>query len=705
MNKLATTIKNLQILKTALRNAERSKVIISKAKLALLIANEKMKNDKESGAKILVPAALIGLASLASLIHVKKEEQRTSVYVLSNSLPIDIEFGKGKNIEEVKKMTTRPGGLGTGVISAFEGNNPYKNEIWIGIDKNRKRLKGIKGERDEFIINSTFQDSINKSLEFYNNMKYLFIEEETKNDFYQKATNGVFWPFHHGLDQHIIKEDLSYVYHKVNKLMADKCIEEITKKNKGIVPNDTLVWVHDYHLQTTPQYLKDRAPKLKVGYVHHIPFREITKEWLEKFPENKQIIKDTLMGVLHADTINFHTENDKKNFIKSIQNSAIITNNNELIKLESKIIVNPIGISKIAVEKNLKSALAMNTFNPFKYVPTSEETLGTTQEFDIIQPRIDEVWNSYLIPKLLNNSSRNTKIIGDVRLDSNKINIGAVSRLDYTKGIHELIDGFHQFLQQKSKIEINTNAGKLYQLNIVASSPRDIPAYLEYQRVANEKIMNVNNEFPGSLAFIPGLDFIDLPIYNAAQDITIAMSVADGYLMAAPEALRARIIGLQTDELIIMSNKASAIIMSKGAGVSKSLEKDANNNINIPQQLSIIKNQPETIKESLLKHVHQIEVKRLQPVDNPDLRSLKELDRRINTTQHSAKKGLDFLKNKSPVSLTLDNGKVIGNPIILKSKMSLSVSSIIDATKNPSRENSKKNKKMMQTRNSKGPRT
>jgi len=58
MNKLATTIKNLQILKTALRNAERSKVIISKAKLALLIAIEKVNSAKKSAANILVPAAL-----------------------------------------------------------------------------------------------------------------------------------------------------------------------------------------------------------------------------------------------------------------------------------------------------------------------------------------------------------------------------------------------------------------------------------------------------------------------------------------------------------------------------------------------------------------------------------------------------------------------------------------------------------------------
>jgi len=71
MNRLTTTIKNLQILKTGLRNPERSKVIISKAKFALFIAIEKVNSAEKSAANILVPAALIGLASLVSLALIK----------------------------------------------------------------------------------------------------------------------------------------------------------------------------------------------------------------------------------------------------------------------------------------------------------------------------------------------------------------------------------------------------------------------------------------------------------------------------------------------------------------------------------------------------------------------------------------------------------------------------------------------------------
>lgn len=614
----------------------------------------------------------VALASLTTPQNKRQKSAQKEVYVVSNSLPVK------KNGE----IRTRPGGLGTGVNPAFGPNTPWFKKAWIGVQKEENRDSNPE-------VNKLLQEATNQSLREFGNMEFCFLPTELVSEFYSEATNGVFWPLHHGIYEHVLATDKADVYRQVNEAMADATIAKIKSNNNGNVPEGSLVWVQDYHLQSTPKFLKEKSPQLKVGYVHHIPFEEISKATLEKFPQHKNIIKDSIEGMLSADTISFHTEEWKNNFLKSLENLGMVKDRAALKEVESRIIVNPIGIPKEEISQYFNELLTPLIPSATEGVPFTDETMAVVTDFDRdptehSEINVHEQWNSDIAQQAITKHSEKVVsnnpleytpfpdetmgstaesereyqfkpdgvLLGNLELDPEKINVGALSRLDYTKGILNLVEAWDEAMHELERAGVK-NPGEHYQLNIVASSPRDIPAYIEYQSKVREGMKNVLGKFPGSLTFIDGVDFNKLPINNAPQDIIIAPSTRDGYLMAAVEALHARNEALSKKGLIANQNRPSALIISKGAGVSESLKKP-----NIPEALSIIPPTKQEIKNALLKQIKRIEEQRSIPAKerrNNTLDGFMDLAPRINTAELSANRGLEFLlksKNNSPRDLT-----------------------------------------------------
>ncbi len=610
----------------------------------------------------------------------KEVMDKIPVYILSYSLPVKVDLDKRK----VKGVEFRPGGLGMGVNPVFNViDSAFQKQAWLGVSEQHRTSKMEVDQKMHLIVN--------EGLKNFGNMEYVYLPSELPKEFYKEAANGVFWPLHHSLTMYAVEEDKSHVYELVNELMADEMIDKIKSENNGKVPKDSMVWVHDYHFQSVPKYLKEKAPAIKVGYVHHIPYPEMTTSFMDQLPQHKKIIQQTIVGILHADSIIFHTSEYKQNFIQSVKNMGIITDKSELKKLEDKIIVNPIGISKKEIAEHLTDKLNENVYDPLKYVAFTQETLLTPSDFDkgtVAEIDLAKVWNTMAGVSANTHKTQNSskdpiadplkyvafpeevsgttahydkewvdapsQTLGELAMNPVKINIGAVSRLDYTKGIQELVEGYHLFLKQKVAEGVE-NPGALYQLNIVASTPRDIKAYIEYQKVIIEKMKVILEEFPGSLTFIPGLEFKVLPVNNASQDIIIAGSVKDGYLMAAPEALKARVDALNIDGLIEAPNRPSALIISEGAGVVESLKKDANNEVNIPAELSIIACSAESVRDALNTQVRRITIERKLPLERQNIEGFTTLIDRINTVEYAGRVALKALYDSKPNPLKIND--------------------------------------------------
>lgn len=73
--------------------------------------------------------------------------------------------------------------------------------------------------------------------------------------------------------------------------------------------NRDIVWLHDYHLMLCPALLKEKKPKMKVGWFLHTPFP--SSEIYRTLPFREEVLR----GVLKADLLGFHTYDYLRHFI------------------------------------------------------------------------------------------------------------------------------------------------------------------------------------------------------------------------------------------------------------------------------------------------------------------------------------------------------------------------------------------------------
>jgi trehalose 6-phosphate synthase len=86
----------------------------------------------------------------------------------------------------------------------------------------------------------------------------------------------------------------------VNERFADAAAET--------APKNSLLWVHDYHLQLVPEMVRRLRPDLRIGFFLHIPFPP--QELFATMPWRRQL----LQGLLGSDVVGFQTPLGGYNF-------------------------------------------------------------------------------------------------------------------------------------------------------------------------------------------------------------------------------------------------------------------------------------------------------------------------------------------------------------------------------------------------------
>jgi trehalose-6-phosphate synthase len=593
-----------------------------------------MKNTiKNIGKKLLEAAknnkaAAVGLATVTAGLTETEINAKTDtikktpgkVHLASFSVPVSLHTNN--NVVSIKK---RAGGLGVGVDATFVENDP-KRGTWFGISDNK-----IDHNKNGTEVDLERQNQENQELS-PSGCEYVYLPKEIKDKLYFDSSNKILWPLSHGLKDEIPKEASLGGYIEANELFAEGIIASIKEKNNGEVPTNDAIWVHDYHLLAVPKYLKDLAPDLTVGFFYHIPFPELSPGDFENITEGGQM-KTILENLLEADFLQFHTHEDVKNLLKTLTNYGI-ADNEQIEEISRKVSVNPIGIPKESVTKSFAENLGKNSpFEPLGI--TFEDNFGTTIDPNELRDSLH-----HMVEKNAQNWARddmgNIKptVKGELTFKEDKIHIASVSRFDYTKGIPELLDGYKAFLDEK-KSDGQKNPGEKYQLNLVATAPRDIQAYIDYADVSFKKIDALLKEYPGSIIYIPGIPNNELSLFNGIIDVSAATSVKDGYLISIGEAFVARDTAIKMNALPI-ENRPSAVIVSSEAGISRQLE----NGIPIPA-LSIVKVTADDIKNALLVQVNFIEKTRKLPIKQQDsLSKFDQIANKVTSTRDFGEKAI-----------------------------------------------------------------
>lgn len=119
--------------------------------------------------------------------------------------------------------------------------------------------------------------------------------------------DGILWPVLHYQSHADFDDRLWESYQRVNDIFANTIAAEVKDGN--------LIWIHDYHLMLVPKLLRERLKQqgkdCKIGFTLHSPFPG------QEFWRDFKVQGELVAGVLASDVVGFHTDEYKRNFIKS----------------------------------------------------------------------------------------------------------------------------------------------------------------------------------------------------------------------------------------------------------------------------------------------------------------------------------------------------------------------------------------------------
>ena len=397
--------------------------------------------------------------------------------IISNRLPVKIEQ---ENNELVYKASE--GGLATGLNSVFkQGNN-----LWVG-------WPGLAIEKSQ-------EEEVHSNL-IKQHMKPVFLSSEEIEDFYEGFSNETLWPNFHYFNQYTVyKEELWLAYQRVNQKFAEIVSKELE--------DDDTVWINDYQLLLLPQLIRAISPNATIGFFLHIPFPSY--ESFRLLPWRRELLN----GMLGADFLGFHTYDDMRHFLSSVNRLAGLGNSNGTIKVKNRLIK--------------ADALPMG-IDYEKYAASAQD------------------------PETLAREARYRKSIGTVKL------ILSIDRLDYSKGIPQRLRAFELFLSKYSDFK-----EKVSLFMVVVPSRDSVSKYKQLKEEIDLLVGRINGQF-SKLNWTPIHYFyrsFPLPALSAfyrISDVALVSPMRDGMNLVCKEYVASRL------------DKKGVLILSEMAGASKEL--------------------------------------------------------------------------------------------------------------------------------------
>jgi trehalose 6-phosphate synthase/phosphatase len=305
----------------------------------------------------------------------------------------------------------------------------------------------------------------------------VFLSAEDEEDFYGKVCNDTLWPlFHYFQGRLRITPEAWTRYVEVNERFADTIVAHCEP--------DSRVWVHDFHLMLVPAMLRQRAPRLSIGFFLHIPFP--SSEVYRLLPAREQLLR----GVLGADYVSFQVGDYARHFRSSCLRMLGIDSNPDWLELDGRRV--GIGVDPIGID-----------VDGFREVIADPETA-----------------------RLLADLER--------QYDGRRLVLG-VERLDYTKGIPQKLQAFERFLEQDPERARTTTM-----IQVVVPSRLDSPDYRAQRDEIELLIAGINGRYgrPGTTP----VEYIHrdiskqglVALYRRA-DVMMVTALRDGMNLVAQE--------------------------------------------------------------------------------------------------------------------------------------------------------------------------
>ncbi|WP_038057370.1 bifunctional alpha,alpha-trehalose-phosphate synthase (UDP-forming)/trehalose-phosphatase [Thermodesulfobacterium hydrogeniphilum] len=397
--------------------------------------------------------------------------------IVANRLPFSVK----KDLTFVKS----PGGLVSGLETFLKKSN-INNYTWIG-------WPGSHFDKKKFEIIKEKSKDIN--------CYPVSVPAKLLDKFYNGFCNKTLWPLFHSFPSYVVYEETYWnSYVTVNQIFFEETVKHVDE--------NSIVWIHDYHLMLLPSLLREKFPNIMLGFFLHIPFPP--PEVFMQLPWRREI----LVGLLGCDLIGFHTYEYTTNFLRSLSRTLGIDHKmgdilykNRLVKVDTF----PMGIDfdlffNACENENVKSILK-------------------TIQYQLKDKRI----------------------------------IFSVDRLDYTKGIYNRLLAFEDLLIRRPDLR-----GKVVLIMVVVPSREGVEHYQRMKKQLEEKISEINGKF-GKIDWVPvlyyyrSLNFEELTAHYLACNAILVTPLKDGMNLIAKEFVASR------------KDLKGVIILSEFAGSAKEL--------------------------------------------------------------------------------------------------------------------------------------
>jgi len=311
------------------------------------------------------------------------------------------------------------------------------------------------------------------------NLKYetVPLTSEQIENYYNGFSNATLWPILHyfpSLAQY--NENWFNHYHTVNKLFCDVII-------KTAKPGD-VVWVQDYHLMLLPLMLREKNPNLKIGFFLHVPFPSY--EIFRCIPQRQELIE----GLLGSDLIGFHTFSYVRHFKSCVLRCLGMECSFDRLTYGARTVrlgIHPIGINWKSYQK--------------------------AQETEEYKKSIEEYSRDFANKKL----------------------VLSVSRLDYTKGIPDMLKAIAYYLEHMP------DKNNVIFLVIAVPSRESVDSYANLK----EKVVKTVGEINGTHSQISGSPPVQFIYYSvntnklaalySIADVALVLPLIDGMNLVAKE--------------------------------------------------------------------------------------------------------------------------------------------------------------------------
>jgi len=325
------------------------------------------------------------------------------------------------------------------------------------------------------------------------------------DNYYNGYSNQVLWPLCHiTLDRVYFRKRFWDGYKKANRAFANAILEE--------ADNDSIVWVHHYHLCLVPRILRDESPELTISHFWHITW----PNWsvLRVCPQAKEILE----GLLGNDMIGFQIPLFVKNFKDCIREC-----------LDADIDYQRPAVTYKGHTTVLKAYPISIDYDKFNDMASSDRTVKFMKSLK----------EKY-------------------RLQQGYIGIG-VDRLEYTKALIKRLQAIDLFFDRYERFR------RKFTFIQIAVPTRMREPYISYKKAVEELVSKINKKYSigdwKPIIYInTKVEHKDLVAYYRMADVAIISSVYDGMNLVAKEYIASK-----TDE-------KGVLILSQFAGASEELE-------------------------------------------------------------------------------------------------------------------------------------